>query len=59
VKRIVWAGPAAADVRRLERPTAMRILRAVTRDGKNRGLGVRSYGLVKSRLRRHECCRSG
>jgi mRNA interferase RelE/StbE len=31
VKRIVWTEPAAADVRRLDRPTAMRILSALHR----------------------------
>ena len=29
--RIVWTGPAAADVRRLDRPTALRILSALHR----------------------------
>jgi mRNA interferase RelE/StbE len=31
VKRIVWTEPAKADVRRLDKPTAMRILAALHR----------------------------
>jgi mRNA interferase RelE/StbE len=31
VKRVVWTEPAAADVRRLDRPTATRILSALHR----------------------------
>jgi mRNA-degrading endonuclease RelE of RelBE toxin-antitoxin system len=31
VKRIVWTGPAKADVRRIDRDTAMRILAALDR----------------------------
>ncbi len=31
MKRIVWAEPAKADVRRLDRPTAMRIFAALHR----------------------------
>ena len=31
MKRIVWAEPAKADVRRLDKPTAMRILAALHR----------------------------
>jgi mRNA interferase RelE/StbE len=31
VKRIVWTGPARADVRSLSKPTAMRILSALHR----------------------------
>jgi mRNA interferase RelE/StbE len=31
VKRVVWTEPAAADVRRLDRPTAIRILSALHR----------------------------
>ena len=36
MKRIVWTEPAAADVRRLDKPTAMRILLNGTRTKGNR-----------------------
>jgi len=31
MKRIVWTGPAKTDVRRLDKPTAMRVLAALHR----------------------------
>jgi len=52
VKRIVWTEPAKADVRRLDKPTAMRILAALHRFADSGDGDVKALqGMEELRLR--------
>jgi mRNA interferase RelE/StbE len=51
VKRIVWTGPAAVDVRRLDKPTAMRILSALHRFAESGTGDVKALGGEREELR--------
>lgn len=51
MKRIVWTGPAAVDVRRLDKPTAMRILSALHRFAKSGTGDVKALGGERDELR--------
>jgi mRNA interferase RelE/StbE len=51
VRRIVWTGPAAADVRRLDKPTAMRILSALHRFAESGTGDVKALGGEREELR--------
>jgi hypothetical protein len=52
VKRIVWTEPAKADVRRLDKPTAMRVLAALHRFAESGAGDVKSLqGREELRLR--------
>jgi mRNA interferase RelE/StbE len=52
VKRIVWTDPAKADVRRLDKPTAMHILTSLHRFGESGEGDVKAlHGKEELRLR--------
>ena len=51
MKRIVWTEPAAADVRRLDKPTAMRILSALHRFAESGTGNVKALGGEREELR--------
>jgi mRNA-degrading endonuclease RelE of RelBE toxin-antitoxin system len=51
VKRIVWTEPAAADVRRLDKPTATRILSAPHRFAESGTGGVKALKGRREELR--------
>ncbi len=51
MKRIVWTEPAAADVRRLDKPTAMRILSALHRFAESGTGDVKALGGEREELR--------
>jgi mRNA-degrading endonuclease RelE of RelBE toxin-antitoxin system len=51
VKRIVWTGPAAADVRRLDKPAAMRILYALHRFAESGTGDGKALGGAREELR--------
>ena len=51
MKRIVWTEPAAADVRRLDKPTAMRILSALNRFAESDTGDVKALGGEREELR--------
>jgi mRNA-degrading endonuclease RelE of RelBE toxin-antitoxin system len=51
VKRIVWTGLAAADVRRLDKPAAMRVLSALHRFAESGAGDVKTLGGEREELR--------
>jgi hypothetical protein len=52
VKRIVWTGPAKADVRRLDKPTAIHVLSALHRFAESGGGDMKALqGKEELRLR--------
>ena len=56
MKRIIWTGPAKADVRRLDKPTAMSILHALHRFAESSEGDVKALqGRDELRLRIADC----